>query len=58
MPAPTWMQNASATRRQWVQRSRGRRAADRLPTFEQVLAAAVVLAWAWGVYEVVRIFIH
>ncbi|HEY3800784.1 MAG TPA: hypothetical protein VGL58_20715 [Caulobacteraceae bacterium] len=57
MPAPIWMQTANTTR-DWVRRNRGRRAGDRLPSLEQVLTAAVVLAWAWGVYEVARIFIR
>jgi hypothetical protein len=57
MPAPTWMQTAT-TRSHWVRRTRGRRSTDRRPTLEQVLAGAVVLAWVWGVYEIVRIFIR
>jgi hypothetical protein len=43
--------------RQWVRRTRGRRKADRLPSVEAVLTACVVLAWAWGGYELAQLFI-
>jgi hypothetical protein len=58
MSSPTWMRmNAESTRRKWVRRSRGRRASDRALRIETVLGAAVILAWAWGVYEVTLLFL-
>jgi hypothetical protein len=43
--------------RTWVKRSRGRRAADRRVRLESVLATGVILAWAWGIYEVTLLFL-
>lgn len=43
--------------RQWARRSRGRRASDKGVRLEAVLGAAVILAWAWGVYEVTLLFL-
>ena len=45
------------TPRVWVKRGRGRRATDRRMTLETVLAAGVILAWAWGIYEVTLLFL-
>ena len=50
------MQTTESTRA-WVKRSRGRRAGDRRPTLETVLATGVILAWAWGIYEVTLLFL-
>ena len=50
------MQNPEQART-WVKRSRGRRASDRRMTLEAVLAGAVILAWAWGIYEVTLLFL-
>jgi hypothetical protein len=33
-------------------RTHGRRASDRRPRLETVLGAAVLLAWAWSIYEI------
>jgi len=41
-----------------VRRSRGRRAADRFPTVESLLAAGGILAWGWCAYEVLRLFVR
>jgi hypothetical protein len=41
----------------WAPRNRGRRASDRRLTLETVLAVGVVLAWAWGVYELTLLFL-
>ena len=57
MPARSWMQDYAIGRTR-VRRSRGRRASDRLPSAEAVLAACVVLAWAWGGYELAQLFIR
>ena len=46
------MRDPDAVARRWVRRSRGRRASDRAVRLEAILGAAVILAWAWGVYEV------
>jgi hypothetical protein len=43
--------------RQWLRRSRGRRAADRGLRLEAVLGAAVIVAWSWGVYEITLLFL-
>jgi len=47
-----------ATKRGWVRRNRGRRTNDRRLTLETILAVGVVLAWAWGVYELTLLFLH
>jgi hypothetical protein len=59
MTTRSWMRDvdgATATRL-WVKRSPGRRATDRRMTLETVLAAGVILAWAWGIYEVTLLFL-
>ena len=59
MNARSWMRLPEdfSRARQWVRRSRGRRASDRAVRIEAVLGAAVILAWAWGVYEVTLLFL-
>jgi hypothetical protein len=57
MPARSWMQE-NITPRLWAKRTRGRRASDRHPSLEAILVAAVIVAWGWGAYEVVRLFIR
>jgi hypothetical protein len=59
MNTPSWMsaQTYQSTR-SWVRRARGRRASDRVVKLETVLAAGVILAWAWGVYELTLLFLH
>jgi hypothetical protein len=57
MNSPSWMQTDETAPRRRVRRSRGRRAADRGVRIEAVLGAAVILAWAWGVYEVTLLFL-
>jgi hypothetical protein len=47
-----------ASTRGWVRRSRGRRSSDRRLTLETILAVGVVLAWAWGVYELTLLFLR
>jgi hypothetical protein len=57
MNTRTWMQTSESTRA-WVKtRNRGRRASDRRVTIETVLAGGVILAWAWGIYEVTLLFL-
>ena len=51
------MRNSEALPRPRVRRSPGRRASDRFWRLEAVLGAAVILAWAWGVYEVTLLFL-
>jgi hypothetical protein len=46
------------TPRDWVKRGRGRRSTDRRMNLETVLAAGVILAWAWGIYEVTLLFLR
>jgi hypothetical protein len=43
--------------RQRVHRTRGRRKGDKPLRIEAVLGAAVILAWAWGVYEITLLFL-
>jgi hypothetical protein len=59
MTTRSWMRDIDegAATRLWVKRSRGRRATDRRMTLETVLAAGVILAWAWGIYEVTLLFL-
>lgn len=59
MNTPSWMmETAHAPRRKpWAPRSRGRRAMDRRLSLESILAIGVVLAWAWGVYELTLLFL-
>jgi hypothetical protein len=56
MNSPSWMQISESTPRKLARRSRGRRASDRV-RIEAVLGAGVILAWAWGVYEVTLLFL-
>jgi hypothetical protein len=56
MNTRSWMQTPEQTRT-WVKRSKGRRASDRRMSMETVLAAGVILAWAWGIYEVTLLFL-
>ncbi|HXQ15329.1 MAG TPA: hypothetical protein VN814_11970 [Caulobacteraceae bacterium] len=60
MNTPSWMMDTAhlATKRGWVRRNRGRRTNDRRLTLETILAVGVVLAWAWGVYELTLLFLH
>jgi hypothetical protein len=51
MTARSWMQMPEAPRAK-VRRTPGRRASDQRPKLVTVLTAAVLLAWAWGIYEV------
>ncbi|HVN00706.1 MAG TPA: hypothetical protein VMT68_10885 [Caulobacteraceae bacterium] len=44
--------------RTWVKRVRGRRASDRGVRLETVLAIGVILAWAWGIYELTLLYLH
>lgn len=58
MNSPSWMRTPDIlTPRKWVRRSRGRRASDRGLRLEAVLGAAVLLAWAWGIFEVTLLFL-
>jgi hypothetical protein len=57
MNSPTWMHLSETAPRKKVRRTRGRRAGDRGVRIEAVLGAAVILAWAWGVYEVTLLFL-
>jgi hypothetical protein len=59
MNTPSWMldQTHRATRA-WTKRSRGRRSSDRRLNLEAVLAVGVVLAWAWGAYELTLLFLR
>ena len=57
MTTRSWMRTAPETSRTWVKRGRGRRASDRRMSLETVLVTAVVLAWAWGIYEVTLLFL-
>jgi len=59
MNTPTWMSEPTErASRAWVKRARGRRASDRGLRLESLLAGGVVLAWAWGVYELTLLFLH
>jgi hypothetical protein len=60
MNTPSWMMETTARGGQpkpFVRRNRGRRAADRRLSLETILAIGVVLAWAWGVYELTLLFL-
>lgn len=59
MNTPSWMMDTTHAPRPkpWAPRNRGRRASDRRLTLETVLAVGVVLAWAWGVYELTLLFL-
>jgi hypothetical protein len=60
MNTPSWMMETAhrATTRAWARRNRGRRMGDRRLSLETTLAVGVVLAWAWGVYELTLLFLH
>ena len=59
MNTPSWMMDTPHTSpaKPWVRRNRGRRAGDRRLSLEMMMAIGVVLAWAWGVYEVTLLFL-
>jgi hypothetical protein len=52
----SWMTSEDYTRA-WQPRTKGRRKSDRRPRIETILGAAVVLAWAWGIYELTLLFL-
>jgi len=52
----SWMNSEDYTRA-WQPRGKGRRKSDRRPRMETLLGAAVVLAWAWGIYELTLLFL-
>ena len=62
MNTPSWMVETGAPRAVnrggWTRRNRGRRATDRRTNLETILAVGVVLAWAWGVYELTLLFLR
>lgn len=60
MNTPSWMLDATHTpaRKAWNRRNPGRRAGDRRLSLEATLAVGVVLAWAWGVYELTLLFLR
>jgi hypothetical protein len=59
MNTPSWMMETHATpAKPWARRNRGRRAGDRRLSLEMAMAIGVVLAWAWGVYEVTLLFLR
>ena len=57
MNTPSWMQSSDTLPRHWVRRSRGRRSGDRGVKLEAILGAGVILAWAWGCYEITLLFL-
>ena len=59
MNTPSWMMEAvhAARPKPWARRGRGRRASDRRLSLESILTIGVVLAWAWGAYEVTLLFL-
>jgi hypothetical protein len=59
MNTPSWMLDQThRAARAWTKRSRGRRSTDRRLNLETVLAVGVVLAWAWGAYELTLLFLR
>jgi hypothetical protein len=61
MNTPSWMLETgprAANRGGWTRRNRGRRVTDRRTNLETILAIGVVLAWAWGVYELTLLFLR
>jgi len=61
MNTPSWMSSSTYHRpRTWVkrERNRGRRASDRTIRLETVLSIGVILAWAWGLYELTLLYLH
>ena len=59
MNTPSWMmEKTTQASRAWTKRSRGRRSTDRRPNLETLLAVGVVLAWAWGAYELTLLFLR
>jgi hypothetical protein len=59
MNTPSWMMETmhAAHAKPWARRARGRRATDRRLSLESILTIGVVLAWAWGAYEVTLLFL-
>jgi hypothetical protein len=57
MNTRSWMQMTEPGPRVWTKRTRGRRAADRRMSLETILVTGVILAWAWGIYEVTLLFL-
>jgi hypothetical protein len=56
MNTPSWMIADKESRTQGP-RMPGRRHKDSRPSLETLLGAAVVLAWAWGVFELTLLFL-
>jgi hypothetical protein len=52
------MERSGRAARAWNKRTRGRRSTDRRLNLETVLAVGVVLAWAWGAYELTLLFLR
>jgi hypothetical protein len=60
MNTPSWMMHTTPATpaKPWVRRNLGRRAGDRRLSLESTMVIGVVLAWAWGVYEMTLLFLH
>jgi len=60
MNTPSWMMDAMHAHhaKAWTRRNRGRRANDRQLSLESILTVGVVLAWAWGAYELTLLFLR
>jgi hypothetical protein len=58
MATHAWMNTAKPTNRSWARRTRGRRASDRRPRLETILAGLGILAWAWCAYELIKAFVR
>jgi hypothetical protein len=60
MNTPSWMMDAMHGHyvKPWTRRNRGRRAKDRQLSLETILTVGVVLAWAWGAYELTLLFLR
>ena len=56
MNTPSWMIAERAPRKR-VRRTAGRRASDKW-SVESILFAGVVIAWAWGAYEIALLFLR
>jgi hypothetical protein len=44
--------------RAWRRRTKGRRASDRRLNVETILVGGVILAWAWGIYELTLLLLR
>jgi hypothetical protein len=57
MATASWMKKPDSPRTR-VRRTKGRRMSDHGVSVESILISGVIIAWAWGIYEVTLYFVR